>query len=149
MAQTTSTRHLSCFVNGLLTVIARLRLGSVYHFWSFVSFIFQWFQRFCFSQFFLDCKKPTLVRNPSIPLAQFSPQKLLFPQKAPQFWLSWPSQVFSESSHIYGKSSSWKSRQESHRTDDWKKTSTLVRNARLWAFSSCLNLRFYNNTFVL
>ena len=44
----TSTPTLSCFVNGLLTVLAQLRLGSIYYPWSLVSFTLKPFQRFSF-----------------------------------------------------------------------------------------------------
>lgn len=43
---TRKPRQISCFLNGLLTVIAQLRGRSVYRFWLFISLVFQSFQRF-------------------------------------------------------------------------------------------------------
>ena len=47
-SKSTPTRQISCFLNGFKTVVARLLFGSVYCFWSLVSFTLQLLQRFGF-----------------------------------------------------------------------------------------------------
>ncbi len=64
-SESTPTRQISCFLNGLLTVVARLRLGSVYRFWSLVSFTLQLQRAIQLFLILFNCKKPTLVRPPA------------------------------------------------------------------------------------
>ncbi len=60
-SESTPTRQISCFLNGLLTVVARLRLGSVYRSWSLVSLTLQLLSAIRLFLILLNCKKPTLV----------------------------------------------------------------------------------------
>ncbi|MDJ0591206.1 MAG: hypothetical protein QNJ72_14620 [Pleurocapsa sp. MO_226.B13] len=46
--QLTATRQISCFLNGLLTIVAQLRLGSISDLRSLISYILQSFQRLGF-----------------------------------------------------------------------------------------------------